>query len=152
MKEFTVISARDQIVHIASMDAQDLAGDFDRIPSREWDGKANAAWWKAADDAGLTDTERMTLHEVYLAALVAGCARIVDAKPARHAEPDEQTCYFCARSVTTERAVAEGWTPSFWFNDSESANSPVCQTCAPLHLTDLDGDPVLKASGGSELR
>jgi hypothetical protein len=146
-----VISARDQIVHIAGLDAQDLAGDFDTIPSRQWDGMANAAWLKAAEDADLTDTERKTLHEVYLATLVAECAKIGDAKSA-DAEPDEQTCYFCARSVTIDRAIAEGWTPNFWFNDSESANSPVCQSCAPFHLTDLDGDPVLKASGGSELR
>jgi hypothetical protein len=147
-----VISARDQIVHIASLDAQDLAGDFDSIPSRQWDGRANAAWLKAANDAGLTDTERKALHEVYLASLVAECARIVDAKSASDAEPGEQTCYFCARSVTTERAAAEGWTPGFWFNDRESADSPVCKTCAPLHLTDLDGDPILKSSGGSGFR
>jgi hypothetical protein len=141
-----VITARDQILHIASLDAQDLAGDFDTIPSRQWDSQANAAWLKAADDARLTDSERKTLHEDYIAALVGGCARIVDARSADDAEPDEQTCYFCARSVTTDRAIAEGWAPGFWFNEREAANSPVCQTCAPLHLTDLGGDPVLKAS------
>jgi hypothetical protein len=147
-----VISARDQIVHIAGLDAKDLAGEFDTIPSRQWDGRANAAWFKAADDAGLTDTERKALCEVYLAALIAGCARIVDAKSASDAKQDEQTCYFCERSVTTDRAVDEGWTPGFWFNDLEAADSPVCKTCAPLHLTDLEGDPILKAFAGSGLR
>ena len=147
-----MISARDQVVHIASLDAQDLAGDFDRIPAREWDGKANAAWLRAADDAGLTDRERKTLQPVYLSALVAGCAAIVDARYASHAgqdDQDEQTCYFCARSVTRDRAVTEGWTPEFWFNDREPANSPVCPSCAPLSLTDLDGDPVLKVPQAS---
>jgi hypothetical protein len=146
-----VKSAHDHVVHLASLDAQDLAGDFDSIPAREWDGKANAAWRKAADQAGLTDDERKTLHSVYLSALVARCAQIVDANFASHAEQDEQTCYFCARSVTTDRAVEEGWMPDFWFNDLESANSAVCPSCAPLHLTDLDADPVMKGSQNSSL-
>jgi hypothetical protein len=139
-----VISAHDQIIQIASLDAQDLAGDFDTIPARKWDGRANAAWLKAAVEAGLTECERKTLEPVYLSALVAACARIVDAEYASHAEQDEQTCYFCARSVVIDRAVEEGWTPNFWFNDHESANSPVCPSCTPLHLTDLGGDAVMK--------
>ena len=38
-----MLSARDEIAHIASLDALDLADDFDRIASRQWDGKANAS-------------------------------------------------------------------------------------------------------------
>jgi hypothetical protein len=72
------IPARDHVEHLAEPDAEELAVPFREIPSQEWDGLANAAWHRAADEAGLTDTERKRLHGVYLDTLVATCARIAD--------------------------------------------------------------------------
>jgi hypothetical protein len=72
------IPARDHVKHLAELDAEELAVPFREIPSQEWDGFANAAWYKAADDADLTDKERKRLHGVYLDTLVATCARISD--------------------------------------------------------------------------
>jgi hypothetical protein len=72
------LPARDHVKHLAELDAEELAVPFREIPSQEWDGLANAAWYKAADEAGLTDTERKRLHGVYLDTLVATCAGIAD--------------------------------------------------------------------------
>ena len=142
-----MITARDQIEHIASLDAMVLVDAFDSVPSRQWDRMANAAWLKAVDDADLSGAERESLQAVYLSALARQCAAIVDDGYSVSAEQDEQSCYFCARTVIRDKAVAEGWMPNFWFNDQDAANSPVCPSCAPIHLTDLDGDPVIKTPG-----
>ena len=72
------IPARDHVKHLAEQDAQELAEPFRGIPSRQWDGLANAAWFKAADEADLTGAERKQLHGVYLDSLVTACARIAD--------------------------------------------------------------------------
>jgi hypothetical protein len=70
------ISARDHVIHFAEQDAEELAVPFREIPSQQWDGLANAAWSKAADEADLSDTERKQLHGVYLDTLIAACAKI----------------------------------------------------------------------------
>ncbi len=72
------IPARDHVKHLAEQDAEELAVAFRELPSRQWDGLANAAWFKAADIAGLSDPERKQLHGVYLDTLVTACARIAD--------------------------------------------------------------------------
>ena len=90
--------------------------------------------------------ERAARPEGSRSAQVAACAGIVDA---RHARQDERTCYFGARAVTRDRAVAEGRTPEFRFNDRGAADAPVCPSCAPIHPTDLGDDPVSMASRAS---
>ena len=154
-----MIGAKDHLEHLADMGAQELAEDYRTISAREFDRKAQAAWVRAADDAGV-DPRDEAHRDHYLKGLLAECARQADAYYARgqadHPEVEastqrnEQTCYFCARTVATDRAVEEGWTPDFWYNESEAANAPACPECAAEHLTDTEGDPILKDPRGSE--
>jgi hypothetical protein len=148
-----MIGAKDHLTQLAEVDAPGLAEDYRTFSARAFDRKARSAWERAADDAGV-DRRDEALRDHYLRALLGECARQADAFHARehadhleeHAIPrrDEQTGYFCARTVRTERAVEEGWTPDFWFNESEPANAPACPECAAERLTDLESDPILK--------
>lgn len=66
-----MLTAHEEIRHLAEIDAFDLVASF---TSRDFNGKANAAWYRAANDARLTASEERSLRTVYLAALVESCA------------------------------------------------------------------------------
>jgi hypothetical protein len=140
-----VIDAKSHLQHLAVMDAEKLATDYDTLSADEWEEKAQEAWVAAVEDVGLSDRERKELYAFYLRHLTTEVARLVDAcQYVPGTEADEQTCFFCSRTVTRDRAVEDCWTPDFWFNDQECADSPACPECAALHL-DFSGDePVMK--------
>jgi hypothetical protein len=68
-----MLTARDEILHLAEIDAPGLSDDFDTIPASEWDQKSHDAWMRAAEDAGLTDPERFDLRCEYFSAVLAYC-------------------------------------------------------------------------------
>ena len=146
------MSKRDRLTQLAENDALELAADFRTISSHEFDDKTNGAWHKAAVEVGV-DVRDPGLHDHYHGILISECVRLSDnlssdatvqPEDVASTQRDEQTCYFCGRTVATDRAIEEGWVPDFWFNEEESANSPACPECAAEHLTDFDNDPIMK--------
>src|SRR5206468_109798 len=91
LKGGAMLPERDEVEHLAALDALELASDFAALPARDRDERAYWAWVGVAQAMGLDGERRKRLHGVYLAALCAECARIVDRRdPPPTSRADEQ--------------------------------------------------------------